>query len=1124
MADFNVRVKVDPTNAVKGSKKVKDALDSVENQANKTREAISKSLSLIGVAVGVGTVLNTLRDFSQEMSTVGAVTNATEKDMAALRDTAKELGATTRFSATEAATAMTFLAKAGFNTQQVMASVDDTLKLAQAGALDLATAADIASNVLTGFRINTDQAANVVDILAFAANNANTNVMQLGDAMKFVAPVAAGLGVSIEDTTAALGSLADAGLQASLGGTGLRRILSELESPANNTIKIFDKLGISADQVKISQVGLINALTTLRDAGVDTGLALEVFGDRGGPAFEVLSKALPDVTKMSEELNNVEGFANRVAAAMDDNLNGAFLSVISAVEAVILAFGDLGAESTLTQGFKVLASTLRLLANNMEYLTGVLLTGAAAWATYNASIKIGAITAAITSSVQYAKAIATGSAVALGSAQAEAQKARAITASIAAQVASTKSTLAKTRAELANSVVVYGNIEAEFARAAMLKQVTLLEKQLVGQKAALTAAQTAQTAANAKAAGSLSKLQAIFPGLTAAVKAFTAAVAANPITAIVTALVAVIGLIYTFRDSISLSSDTLATLGDVGVVIWDRITKALSGFQKHFGDVIFTIADLFEDVFGDFDISIAGFVNFAANAIDTYIGIWRSAFNIIVALWDKFPAVLNDIFTQALNGAISLTESGINKLIGIFNDLFEKVGLAGDLAVISFAKIENDSEGAARNLGAALGMAIEQGMSFSGVSDFVTGILNDAEKIAIEREKEAEAATDKVKAATEIVPTATAPGAEVASFQSLLDVLEQEATLLKLTNSEREIQEGLLKIEEELKRSLTDTESDLVEARLRENQSLSDQASLYEQIKGPITEYKDTLEAVEGLVKRGLISQEEYNAALDQTQLGQAVTGLQDELGGGVSPADKLALELSERQTLIDQAFEAGLLKEQEFLDLSLQINKDYNDQIADLERARFAVQLKAGQTTFAALAEVAKGYAGEQSDIYKGLFAASKAFAIAETTIAIVQGIANSAKLGWPANIAAIAGTIAQTAGLVSQIQSVGTSGFQNGGNFKVGGSGGTDSQQVSFMASPNETVSVRTPGQERAAIREQSGSGTVEPQVNVTNVNVVDQNLLEDFLTSPSGERVFMNAISRNQTQFKGIVGGGR
>jgi TP901 family phage tail tape measure protein len=1123
MADFNIQVKVDPTNAVAGSKKVKKALDSVENQADKTRAAISKSLSLIGVAVGVNSALNTLRMFSQEVSTVGAVTNATEKQMAALRDTAKELGATTRFSATEAASAMTFLAKAGFSVEQVMASVDDTLKLAQAGNLDLATAADIASNVLTGFRKSASEAGNVVDILAFSANNANTNVMQLGDAMKFVAPVASGLGVSIEDTVASLSALADAGLQASLGGTGLRRILSELESPANNTIKIFDKLGISTDQVKVSQVGLIKALTTLRDAGVDTGLALEVFGDRGGPAFEVLSKAIPKVQTMSAEMQNIEGFANRVAAAMDDNLNGAFLAFKSSIEAVILALGDLGAESTLTSGFRALASSLRLLAANMDILIGVLTTATAAWLAYNASVKASIFAAAISSTLQYAKAIATGSAVALGSAQAEAQKARAITAGIAAQVASTQSTLAKSRAELANAVVVRGSTQAEFARIAMLKQVSILEGQLATQRKSLTAATAAQSVANAKAAGALSKLQVIFPGLTAAVKAFTVAIAANPVGAIIVGLTIVIGLLVTFSDKISLSEDSLATLGDVGTVIWNKMSASLESFlnffAKNFGDIYFTVTDVFADI----DFSLEGLVKSAAGFMDSYVGVWITAFIIITKQWDKFPAVLEDIFIQALNGAIGLVESGINDLLGLFNQLFKQLKIASELAVVSLGRIENDSEGASRNLGAAIGAAIEEGMNFSGVSDFVNDILNDAEKIAVEREKEAAKAASQIEKASIVDTALGATAGEVTpSFKSLLDSLEQEATLLRLSNSERMIQEGLLKFEDELKRSLTITESDLVEARLRENQSLSNQAALFEQIKGPLLEYRDTLEAVEGLVKRGKISQEEYNAALNQTQIGQAVTGIQAELGGGISPTDELALQLSERQAIIDQGFEAGLLKEQEFLSLSLQINKDYNDQLAALEQARFATQLKAGQTTFAALSEVAKGYAGEQSDIYKGLFAASKAFAIAETSIAIVQGIANSAKLGWPANIAAIAGTVAQTAGLISQIQGISGGGFQNGGTFDVGGSGGSDSQMVSFMASPNETVSVRTPGQERAAVREQTGAGNQEPQVNVTNVNVVDNNLLEDFLTSPSGDRIFVNAINKNKTQIRGVVRG--
>lgn len=342
-----------------------DQIGAAATRSSSTVKLLRRSLGLLGGALIITGAVRTLASFSQEMSTVRAVTEATGDAFQALRDKAKDLGATTRFSATEAAEGMTFLARAGYDAEEVLGSIEGTLQLAQAGALGLGQAADIASNVLQGFRLNVDQTSRVVDVLALAANSSNTNVTQLGDAMKFVAPVAAGVGVSIEEATAAIGVLSNAGLQASMAGTGLRRVLSELESTSPKTAKILNALGLSTDDVRISSVGLTTALTRLKEAGVDTGLALEIFGDRGGPAFEVLSNFIPDVAALNQELNGADGTVERIAKTMDDNLNGALLAVRSAAEDVVIEFGDLGAESSLTGFFRGLADALRFAANNM---------------------------------------------------------------------------------------------------------------------------------------------------------------------------------------------------------------------------------------------------------------------------------------------------------------------------------------------------------------------------------------------------------------------------------------------------------------------------------------------------------------------------------------------------------------------------------------------------------------------------------------------------------------------------------------------------------------------------------------------------------------------------------------
>lgn len=366
MVEFTINVKIDPSRAKTGSKAVRKELDRTEKKANALGGALRRALAVIGAGVLIRNATKTLASFSQEMSTVGAIAQATGAEFATLEEKAISLGTNTRFSATQAAEGMTFLARAGFNTGQVLGTIEGTLQLAQAGALGLGEAADITSNVLKGMRLEVSDTAEVVDVLAFAANNSNTTVSQLGQALKFVAPIAAGLGVSVQDTTAAIATLSDAGLQASTAGTGLRTILARLEQGGPALQAALAGTGVSIDDVKVSSVGLTTALENIGRAGIDTGTALQVFGQRGGPAFEVLRTAGPDVAKFSEKLDEAGGTAKRVADAMDDNLNGAILATKSAFEGLILRLGQNGAQGALRGFFDTLASVLRGAADNID--------------------------------------------------------------------------------------------------------------------------------------------------------------------------------------------------------------------------------------------------------------------------------------------------------------------------------------------------------------------------------------------------------------------------------------------------------------------------------------------------------------------------------------------------------------------------------------------------------------------------------------------------------------------------------------------------------------------------------------------------------------------------------------
>jgi TP901 family phage tail tape measure protein len=366
VADFRINVIINPVPAVAGARKVDAALTRTTARAGLLRSGLLRALAPLATGAFIVKGVKTLADFGQAMSSVAAITEAVGEEFDALREKAILLGRDTRFSATEAAQGMTFLARAGFDAKEVLEAIGPTLDLAVAGNLDLARAADISSNVLKGFRLPVSEMGRVLDVMAVAANSSNTSVSQLGDAMKFVAPVAAGLGLSVEETTAAIGSLSDAGLQASLGGTGLRKVLGELEAPSDKTKRIFRDLGINFEDVGVSASGLITSLALLKQSGVDVGDALEVFGQRGGPAFEVMVNAVPDIEELKIKLDGAAGAAGRMAEIMDDNLFGALRRVRSAFETLIIRVGDDGASGVLRDAFESLAEGLRFLSDNIS--------------------------------------------------------------------------------------------------------------------------------------------------------------------------------------------------------------------------------------------------------------------------------------------------------------------------------------------------------------------------------------------------------------------------------------------------------------------------------------------------------------------------------------------------------------------------------------------------------------------------------------------------------------------------------------------------------------------------------------------------------------------------------------
>jgi len=307
----------------------------------------------------LGTAVRVLREFESSMSQVGAISRASTSDLAAMRDMAKDLGSTTEFTAAQAADGLKFLAMAGFDAQQSLSAIPDVLDLATASAMGLAQAADITSNIMSAFGVAAEDAADVTDALFAVSSRANTSVEQVGEAMKFVGPVAKAMGISVNDAAAAMGVLSDNGLQGSMAGTGLRKVLSSLVNPTNEAADALAAMGINLEDVNPATQDLTDIIDTLATAGISAADALTIFGDRGGPAILALVGNNTRLRTLTAEMQNVEGAATDAATTMRDNLGGDIDSLVSSIQGLIISLGDAGLTAILRTIIQVATNVAR---------------------------------------------------------------------------------------------------------------------------------------------------------------------------------------------------------------------------------------------------------------------------------------------------------------------------------------------------------------------------------------------------------------------------------------------------------------------------------------------------------------------------------------------------------------------------------------------------------------------------------------------------------------------------------------------------------------------------------------------------------------------------------------------
>ncbi|WP_406589991.1 phage tail tape measure protein [Bacillus atrophaeus] len=301
--------------------------------------AITTGAAFAGLALPIKDAITVAMDFEKQMSGVKAISGATASEFGKLKDQAMELGAKTAFTATQAGEAQQFLAMAGFKTNQILDAMPGMLDLAAAGQLELANAADITSNIMSAFTLKASSSGHAADVIAYAAANANTNVEQMGEAMKYLAPNAHSLGWGMEESAAAIMSFGDAGLQGSIAGQAFGTSLIRLASPSRKAAKEIESLGFQffdaagnmkslPDVIDEMEKGMKGLTKEQKAATLKTIVGAEAY-KHWAVLLEKGSKALDTNTK---KLKEADGAAKKMADTMLDNARGSVIKFQSALE------------------------------------------------------------------------------------------------------------------------------------------------------------------------------------------------------------------------------------------------------------------------------------------------------------------------------------------------------------------------------------------------------------------------------------------------------------------------------------------------------------------------------------------------------------------------------------------------------------------------------------------------------------------------------------------------------------------------------------------------------------------------------------------------------------------------
>ncbi|WP_348936666.1 phage tail tape measure protein [Bacillus sp. BS1807G30] len=404
VGEIVARLELDSAQFSAGVSQAENQMQQMGNSA----QSLSKQMGLVqtaalavggAVVAGIGVSVKTAADFEQAMAKVKSISGATGQDFQDLQNVALKLGETTKFTATEAADGLRYLAMAGFSVKDQIGSLPAVLNMAAAANVDMGVSADIVSNIMTGFGIASSDSTYAVDVLVKTMNTANTDLLQLGDAMKYVAPVSTALGFSFEETAAAVAKMSDAGIQGSMAGTALRAGMLRLANPVGRAAKVMQRYGIEVETADGKMKSLPDIIDHLNSKFGDLGQAektaaiASLVGTEAASGFvSLLAVGSDEIRRYTKALEESGGTAQKVADQQMDNLYGSFDKFTSALEGVGVKLGNEflpHIRSVVDQGTKLVGVISQI--NPGVIATGFAMAGtsAAIALTASSAIKLG---------------------------------------------------------------------------------------------------------------------------------------------------------------------------------------------------------------------------------------------------------------------------------------------------------------------------------------------------------------------------------------------------------------------------------------------------------------------------------------------------------------------------------------------------------------------------------------------------------------------------------------------------------------------------------------------------------------------------------------------------------------